>query len=249
MLLGALTSQNPILSAILLITAWVLFVLAFYRTNFFVGKSPRERNFRYLFVAGAMAVALMGGWFILRPKTQSEMATETVRQSPAAFSTPSPMPSPPREYTLHDHYLHDFEGVCPGESGGFTSTTKNNAEGVTIRLERKVCYNPAALSKILVIYIPDSQLTLAFCQQALDKAEEFVSHIDEQAGTMYPPGERGIDLKNAQFIGRTFIYHEGYLSESEIDTLIAKYKKKGLTIQFRGHQYAFANRNKIITME
>jgi hypothetical protein len=74
---GFILAGALIASVMLLALAWLTITVAFYRYNFFEGKSKAKQVAGHVFISGVLAVILVGGWFSLRPKPLTRSAVTT----------------------------------------------------------------------------------------------------------------------------------------------------------------------------
>jgi len=95
-----------------------------------------------------------------------------------------------------------------------------------------------ANSKYLSIYIPKTEFHAKVCKVALLKIESILKIGDSVSISTSLPGEKMIAGENLNFSGRVFLYVEDNISKTDLEILEGEYKKRDLSLQYRGTNFA-----------
>lgn len=145
--------------------------------------------------------------------------------------------------TLHDLYVSDFSSLLTIKHDvTFTVSDQSGKNSEAIKGEAMLCLDFSANVKYLVYYLPNSSRLGLVCNSIADKIDESIKSFQESVAVeLSNPsiGQRGVELQDLKFSGQVYIYHEGPLFQKELDSLYEKYKRLGLSVQFRDSSYAF----------
>jgi hypothetical protein len=138
-------------------------------------------------------------------------------QVPSKSSKPlSATPKTP----LLDYFKSDFSRyLIIGEHRGVLVRDVDTSQELdTVPVEISLCVDIDAKSEFVALYIPHTPLTTSICAYLADDARTTVENLQHkllsaESGFL---GERGMELKDAQFSGRIFVYHEYPLFTSDI---------------------------------
>jgi hypothetical protein len=157
-----------------------------------------------------------------------DISNGMVAENPRSPATKSPE-------TLHEYFDADFRNYYALYNPDFLIMPEGHP---TYHTEVRLIFDWQSRTKFLALYLPSSPDTQLACEVPLEGNkiidQLLTNNLEAEA---HFPGERGTELKDLQFSGRIFIYHEDPLMPSVIDDLTARYKVKGLDVRFRGLDY------------
>jgi hypothetical protein len=149
--------------------------------------------------------------------------------------------------TLNDYFKSDFSNIFKINQPRFaTIQNTKNKEKITIDFESQLYCNFDAQTVFLGFYIPSSPLTYELCIFLAQEYKNILVKLQTKSleiESSYPGDKHSTELKNLNFSGRIFIYHESPLFSSKIEKLTALYKSNNLSPQFRDITYVHTRNN------
>ncbi|MBI3236318.1 MAG: hypothetical protein HYZ48_01205, partial [Chlamydiales bacterium] len=232
-------SAPTALSIALLLIAWIIITIAFYRHNFFEDKAKLARQIGNVFCSIFVALVFIAGWLYLRPKPAQESRATSTQAQPSPSTT-----KPDRPKTLRELYESDFRSTSrPAIVGRPVTFTLKAHPQQPVNCDTKVIVDIETKTRIVAYYIPITAFTREICEVISDDYQNRLTEWDEYGIRLTPEGERPNELKrfkDAAFTGQIYVYHESLLYQPELDELSILYRKKALDPHFRGIDYAAA---------
>lgn len=151
----------------------------------------------------------------------------------------------PRQITLHDLFLTDFEGAQ--KIGGHWAMFKSD-KTVAISIEQYVVVNLETNTKQIEIYIPYYQDTYGICVTVANNFEKALVQANEVDMSQQPWGGSAVhSSREAVFSQMIFIYHESQMGPEQIGDLTKLFKGRGVYADFRGESYLSARKLQLQT--
>jgi hypothetical protein len=141
--------------------------------------------------------------------------------------------------TLREYFDTDFSKVL-----NIAKEIKIGDSNFEQKIIAKVHFDFNSNSKFLSIYISPTEFHAKVCKRILLNIKKILEIGDSVSVSTNFPGEKLMDSKNLNFSGRVFLYSDDPISEKNLDVLEGEYKKKNLSMQYRGPNFAL-ERSKI----
>jgi hypothetical protein len=176
---------------------------------------------------------LISGRWLTTPANDSQHPTPETLQPKTAEPMPSKTGAPTS--SLHDYFKTDNFGFIAATEPDHAVQFKNEL----IQIESKLYADFNGKSAFLGFYIPSTSRTYDVCVILMDDYRSTLEYFHKtMPAQVRLAGNRATELKDLKFTGRIFFYYEGALFQSQIDSLESKAAQKGLSLQFRGPDYA-----------
>jgi hypothetical protein len=168
----------------------------------------------------------------LSPMVSEGKVTGNITESIPAV--PNAVEKPP---TLREYFNKDFPN-CLKVSNQCSLGSLNNENKIDIPWQ--VCNDFEAGTKFLSFYIPRFPDAYGVCVALSDFTKQTMETVNTglEIQSKSPGDSSHVDMKDLQFSGRVYLYHENLLSLAELGTLETIYKNKNLFPQFRGSEYS-----------
>jgi|GEM_PF-1092433 len=218
------------------VTLFILFVITLMVVGFFLQAHRNALALWFGFLAWifiGLAITFYIHQHLLT--IENEPTTEVASAQPSSSPTVESSPEAPK--TLYDLFLEDFPHQLK-----LRRTSDIIIEGKPVyQIEYRLVLDFDSKTKFLSVYLPSSSYMRAACEYLprayralLDTRPSGIAEMEA-----HWPGERATELKDLRFSGRIYVYHEDALLASELETLTALYKSKGLDVRFRGDTYTY----------
>lgn len=139
--------------------------------------------------------------------------------------------------TLRHYFDTDFPN-CLKVSNQCSLASANNENKIDIPWQ--VCNDFGAGTKFLSFYIPRFPDAYGVCVALSDFTKQTMETVNTglEIQSKSPGDSSHVDMKDLQFSGRVYLYHENLFSLAELGALETIYKNKNLFPQFRGSEYS-----------
>jgi len=221
------------ISALLLVVGVARWLISF-------NASEGERILFGLIMFGMIGVLWVESWRWVYRKEASLLATQatenvskTEKSDSPPFSNHPEHNNPVQYKSLHDLFMADF----PQTHIHHTLSPDSDKSYV---IEYNVWGDFDTKTAFFSFYLPKYDYTFEICESLIPIYKNILNGKIRGLleGMIYHrPGDREESWAELVFAGRIYIYHETHMLREKIDTLVAAYKKEGLSPQFRSKDY------------